>query len=76
MKGHMQTHFEINVAKNGKHFFSTSDHSLVTADHTRAVYKEIVVRFPKRDGYTVTISYIKVEGEDQTRSFNNLVSQL
>lgn len=56
-------HYEINVAKDGKHLFATHERSLTTAKATREVYDKLVEAFPKNDGYSVEISYWETVGK-------------
>lgn len=56
--------YEINVSKNGKHFFATHERSLgLSKQHTREVYDKLVEAFPKNEGYLIEISYWEKRGE-------------
>ena len=56
--------YEINVSRNGKHFFATHERSLgLSKSHTREVYDKLVEAFPKNEGYEITISYWEKRGE-------------
>ena len=52
------THYEINVSRNGKHFFATHERSFgLSKRHTKEVYDKLVEAFPKNEGYEIAISY-------------------
>ena len=56
--------YEINVSRNGKHFFATHERSLgLSKKHTREVYDKLVEAFPKNEGYEIEISYWQTTGE-------------
>jgi hypothetical protein len=56
--------YEINVSRNGKHFFATHERSLgLSKKHTREVYDKLVEAFPKSEGYEIEISYWQTTGE-------------
>lgn len=49
-------YYEINVSKNGQHFFATAPRSITTMAHLQEVYPEIAKAFPARKGYNITIT--------------------
>lgn len=53
----MQSHYEINVALNGRHFFATHQRSCITRNDYKDVVREIRKRFPESDGFKVTASH-------------------
>lgn len=55
-------HYEINVAKDGKHLFATHERSLTTAKAAKEVYDKLVEAFPKNEGYCIEISYWQTVG--------------
>lgn len=65
----MQSHYEINVSKDGLHFFATAERSGVTREHVARVYAELVLRFPTREGYAVSVSYCDCGSTVQTAQF-------
>ena len=50
------THYAINVAKNGQHFFATHNRSLRTKRKAEQVYAEMLDRFPHSEGWDVSIT--------------------
>ena len=56
-------HYEINVAKDGKHFFATHERSLTTDFRTKEVYDKLVEAFPKNEGYEISITYWETVGK-------------
>ena len=49
-------HYSINVSRYGRHFFATTDHSLMTERDTRAMMEIFVEKFPKSEGYEIMIN--------------------
>lgn len=65
-------YYEINVSKNGKHYFATAERSLRDEDEARAAYFDFCERFPSSDGFSITVtrweSYGKVIRFDEESS--------
>jgi hypothetical protein len=55
-------YYEVNVAKNGQHFFATAKRSCVTMHEFKPVLTEIVARFPESEGFSVTATYYEEIG--------------
>lgn len=53
----MQNYYEINVALNEKHLFATSERSCTTRSECEKVFSIIKKKFPKSEGYDVTVTY-------------------
>lgn len=50
-------HYEINVSRNGKHLFATSERSLKDTESAHALAAEFKqVRFPASQGFVVTMT--------------------
>lgn len=47
--------YEINVAKNGKHYFATAERSLRDRDEAITAAKDFKRRFPESEGFTVDL---------------------
>lgn len=58
----MESHYEINVIKDGQHFFATAPRSCNDKQRVLKVLKEIQARFPESDGFEVQVSYYKCSG--------------
>jgi hypothetical protein len=56
MRGLISMHFEINVSLDGKHFFATHDRSIQDIEKCKRVYSELADRFPKSEGFNITIT--------------------
>lgn len=56
-------YYEINVALNGRHFFATHDRSLNTWNKAMEVWNVFVKKFPRSEGYEVTMTEKKVTGQ-------------
>jgi hypothetical protein len=59
----MHDYYEINVAKNGRHFFATSERSLNYRDDYEKVLKVMLEKFPEIEGYSVTARLNHAYGE-------------
>lgn len=56
--------YEINVSRNGNHFFATHERSFgLSKKHTKEVYDKLVEAFPKNEGYEIEISKWQKTGE-------------
>lgn len=55
-------HYEINVAKNGKHLFATHERSLTNERKALEVFTELRTRFPSGEGYSVSMSRMETVG--------------
>jgi len=55
-------HYEINVAKNGKHVFATHERSLSTLKQTAEVVSRLELAFPEAEGYSISVSEISTIG--------------
>ena len=49
-------YYEINVCLNGKHFFATAERSITSEWKLREVYKVLKEKFPKEEGYEITVT--------------------
>jgi len=48
--------YEINVAKNGRHYFATSPRSIRTTECLKVVLIDFKEKFKEEDGYTISAS--------------------
>lgn len=48
--------YEINVSKNGRHYFATDERSIRSKDKAREVVKHFEKVFPKSEGYEILIT--------------------
>ncbi len=58
----MQSHYKINVSKNGQHYFATAPHSLVDEKPAMAAFADFVKRFPESEGFKVDCTYWEGRG--------------
>lgn len=56
-------HYEINVSKDGYHFFATSERSIASEASFKIVLKVIKEKFPKSEGYSVSASLVRTTGQ-------------
>lgn len=55
-------HYEINVSKNGQHYFATAPRSLTEGVVAHDMAAEFLVRFPKSEGFVVTMTRWETKG--------------
>lgn len=55
-------YYEINVSKDGKHFFATDKRSITTKRALKEVYSIIKEKFPPEEGYDILVSYTQTTG--------------
>lgn len=58
-----QSHYKVNVSKDGKHFFATATRSIVEDTKLTMVFKELITRFPESEGFKVTVTYWSCSGQ-------------
>ena len=56
--------YEINVSLNGNHFFATHERSIVSEQKLKEVYKVFKEKFPKEEGYELTVTYWTKSGKE------------
>lgn len=56
-------YYEINVSLNGRHFFATAERSITNKWKLEEIYKVFKKKFPKEEGYDITVSYIETYGK-------------
>jgi hypothetical protein len=49
--------YEINVSKDGKHLFATSERSITDIITAKNMYQLFESKFPESEGYKITVSY-------------------
>lgn len=54
--------YEINVSKNGKHFFATAERSITNGDKCNEVLSILRFKFPKNEGYEITVTKYETVG--------------
>lgn len=61
----MESYFEINVSKNGVHFFATAPRSLPVYSFNRVeeVLKVIREKFPESEGYKIGVTRWEITGK-------------
>lgn len=62
----MESFYEINVARDGRHYFATAPRSATTDHLATMLYYEMVARFPVAEGYAVTVTHWEGTGRDVT----------
>ena len=51
--------YEINISLNGHHHFATAKRSLGDQDTLIEVYNQLEKAFPCKDGYKLSVSYLR-----------------
>lgn len=55
-------YYEINVSKNGRHFFATDKRSITTKRALKEVYEVFKEKFPPEEGYDMLVSCMETKG--------------
>ena len=48
--------YEINISKNGKHYFATAERSLTTLSESTKVYNELKEFYPESQGFKISLT--------------------
>lgn len=56
--------YEINVSLHGQHFFATHERSIVSERKLKEVYNVFKEKFPKADGYEISVTYWTKSGKE------------
>lgn len=48
--------YEINISLKGQHFFATAERSIQSEEKLKKVYNILKEKFPKQEGYEITIT--------------------
>ena len=55
-------YYEINVSKDGRHFFATDKRSITNKRALKEVYPIIKEKFPVEEGYIILVSCMETKG--------------
>ena len=55
-------YYEINVTKDGKHFFATAPRSITTKEELKRVWKTLIAVYKQIDGYELSITKYETIG--------------
>lgn len=70
----MQSHYEINVALNGRHFFATAERSAVNPHQYNLLLTVLQQKFPASEGFSITAAYYECVGHTQSIDPARIVS--
>ena len=56
-------YYEINVAKDGRHFFATDKRSITNKNKLKEVYEVLKEKFPPEEGYDMIVSFVETIGK-------------
>lgn len=56
-------YYEINVSKNGYHFFATAERSCTNSWQAKKVYEVLKEKFPESEGYNLKITRYETVGK-------------
>lgn len=59
----MTNYYRINVSRNGMYLFATEQGGITSRGHADEVLGLFLEKFPKEQGYNVTMTYWKSKGE-------------
>lgn len=68
-------YFEINVARNGKHFFATAERSCTTRKEALEVYAELKKKFPIEEGYKLDMTQYETVGHFITKEIEKELAE-
>ena len=55
-------YYEINIAKNGSHFFATAERSITDRKKLSTVYNKLKEAFPEEEGYSIMVNRYEERG--------------
>lgn len=53
---HIASWYEINIAKNGHHFFATAERSITNKWKLEEIFPVIKEKFPEEEGYGISVT--------------------
>lgn len=56
-------HYEINVSKNGVHYFATHKRSLDYKEKAMEMARHFEKVFPEKEGYCIDMTFVSTTGE-------------
>lgn len=59
----MQSYYEINVSRDGQHYFATAPRSFTRESEATTALEDFRVRFPKSEGFSIGLTYWRCVGK-------------
>jgi hypothetical protein len=56
--------YEINISKNGKHYFATAERSLTTLGESTKLYNELKEFYPESQGFKISLTKWETKGKE------------
>jgi len=56
--------YEINISKNGKHYFATAERSLTTLGEATKVFNELKEFYPESQGFKLSLTKWETIGKE------------
>ena len=56
--------YEINISKNGKHYFATAERSLTTLGEATKLYNELKEFYPESQGFKISLTKWETTGNE------------
>lgn len=56
-------YYEINVSKDGKHFFATAERSITNETKMEEMYNLFLEKFPEKEGYKLDVTRWSMQGK-------------
>ena len=56
-------YYEINISKNGRHFFATAERSITSLTQAEGMYMLFKEKFPESEGYKIDVTYWEKVGK-------------
>jgi hypothetical protein len=58
------SYYEINVSKDGQHFFATASRSLTDKRKMEQAFEKFKEAFPEEEGYKIRVTYWEAIGKE------------
>jgi hypothetical protein len=62
-------YYQINISKNGQHYFATAEHSVTDFAKANELYKDLVQKFPTIAGFKTEMRRYETVGKLIARNF-------
>ena len=56
--------YEINISKNGKHYFATAERSLTALGGATKLYNELKEFYPESQGFKISLTKWETKGKE------------
>lgn len=57
-------HYDINVSREGQHFFATAERSCTSEQRAKEVWAVLKAKFPESEGWKVSVTLWRTSGQE------------